>query len=349
MTLEIEIKHMSAAVNKTSSPIRIILLTGLVSLAAGVASGLLIHYFTEKQPGLIYDITTQEVFAGAQHNIGIFALRIRNSGNREIEQTFAELRFQEGSITERRVTGIPDEARSLAGDDRSVIVNVPFLNPQEQFSVQVLLADVKAPLNRPTIEVRGKGLKGAESIPDTATDAQWKDLLTVSVAVTAALAAAGTLLVTIRRRRGLQGTLQDLSGLLSPKPGLHSGADQRDAFAFALDGFQLNDDAQVIRKWPRKLSYWAASDILTASWLQRADHEAAKRGLATLNYVLESSQITPDSRRIISLNACRLALLIGRRDLAKEHMTLARKANELFVEMRINLYPELVSLREDVS
>jgi hypothetical protein len=339
---------MTADVKGPSSNIRTIILTGIVSLVVGVGSGLLINYFTEKRPALVYEITTQEVFAGEQHNIGIFALRIRNSGKKEIEQTSAELHFQEGSITERRVAGISDQARSLGGSDRAVIVNIPFLNPQEQFSIQVLLANVKAPLDRPTIEVRGKGIKGIESSPETPVDSTTTKILSALSAAAGTLAAATGIFLS-RRHRRLSRDLVGLPEFLGGDSGLHSGGDQRDAVAFALDGFNLGEDAKVIRSWPRELSYWAASDILTASWIQKADRDTAKGGLEALAFLMESAAISSDSRRIISLNACRLALLIGDRDAAKEHLLKARSAKEVFVEKRISLFPELVSLSKELD
>jgi hypothetical protein len=323
--------------------LRAVLLTGIVSLVVGVGSGLLINYLTEKSPSLTYDITTQEVFPGEQHTIGIFALRVANDGKREIEQLFCQIRFLEGQVTERRVAGLSQSARTIGGTGRDVDVSVPFLNPGEQFSIQVLLADVKQPLPRPSVEVRGKGITGKEAQSEGGSRKPISELLSVAIAAIATLLTAFATLWTSRMSRRSV-TLEALRESANPK---HHSADQRDTIAYAMEAHGLPNDAAVIREWPRQLSYWAASDILCSKWIREGDREHAQRGLVSLEFLTQYAAIAEDSRRIIALNMARLALAIGDGEMAKNHLRIAREKRDLIVAKRLKNDASLTSLAGD--
>ncbi|MFI5397255.1 MAG: hypothetical protein ACHQ9S_17080 [Candidatus Binatia bacterium] len=310
----------------------------MVSLIVGVGSGLLINFLTEKRAKLTYDVTTQEVFPGEQNNIGIFALRIGNDGKREIEQVLCHLRFPEGKITERRIAGIPESARVLGGSGNEIEVVVPFLNPGEQFSIQALLGEVKQPLGRPSIEVRGKGVLGTEAQPEKSSRGSLPQFLSLAIAVTATLLTALTTLTTRIIRRGPLQTLIN--------PSRHS-ADQRDTVAFALEAKGLPEDAKDIRSWPRDLTYWAASDALCNKWIRAGDPGQVRNGIEALDLLLDYVSISDDSRRIVMLNLSRLSISAGDRDLAMKYFAAARDKNDRIVEKRIKADAGLLALAKE--
>ena len=318
------------------SQIRTILLTGIVSLAVGVGSGLLINHLTEKRPRLSYDVTTQEVFPGEKHNIGIFALRVANDGNEEIEQVFCQLRFPHGKVSERRVAGIPESAPTIGGSGNGVDIGVPFLNPNEQFSVQVLLADVEEPLVPPTIEVRGKGITGSEAEPSEGSTSWLGGLLPLMMAALATLLTAFMALVTRRKV-----TLTRITKSVDSTRHLD---DQRDIFSFVLETHGLSEDAQTIRGWPRKLSYWATSDFLCAQWITRNDALYTMKGVAALETLMGYAAISKDSQRIVLLNMAKLAEAAGEPEVAIRHLETARKVRDPIIEKRITNDQALTSL-----
>jgi len=57
-----------------------VITTTIVSLVIGVGSGFLINYTTEKRLGLMYDLTSIEVFPGQTQKIGIISVRVSNTG-----------------------------------------------------------------------------------------------------------------------------------------------------------------------------------------------------------------------------------------------------------------------------
>jgi hypothetical protein len=320
-------------VTTTPSKILPIIVTGIVSLVVGVGSGLLINYFTEKHPKLTYDITTQEVFSGQQNNIGIFALRVVNDGKKEIEQVTCHLWFSEGKLTERRVVGIPESARSVEGSEKNIDVLVPFFNPGEQFSIQVLLNDVRQPLARPVIEIRGKGVLGTEVSSQRSEQKINQTLPLLSVAIATVITALSLFLVGQHKRK---------TGVTT---GRHfSEGRQRDVIAFVLETKGLDHDAQNLRESPRELTYWAASDALTKRWLQLNEAVQIRTGIEALELLIDYAALSDDSKRIILLNMSRLAIAIGNTDLAKTYLAAARLNDSGLIEKRINMDSALASL-----
>jgi len=327
--------------NTKKGTLSTILITGLVSLAVGIGSGLLINYFTEKRPKLTYDITTQEVFTGQINNIGIFAFRVSNDGKQEIEKLLCHLKFSEGKITERRVGGVPVSARTVVGSDDEIEVSVPFLNPNEHFSVQVLLGNVKQPLVRPSIEIRGKGVIGKEIVSSKSSKKSFSEIFPLlSVALVTLLTALITLKSLMDRR------LKNLSEMLDEKeePTKHASGDQRDTIAFALDTKALYEDAKMIREWPRELPYWAASDSLCNKWLISKDHDRIKKGIESLDFLVDYAEIADASKRIIFLNMAKLAFAVDNLDLSKKYLSDALLEQDDFIKKRIQADTTLSSI-----
>jgi len=330
--------------NTKKGALSTILITGLVSLAVGVGSGLFINYFTEKRPKLTYDITTQEVFTGQVNNIGIFAFRVSNDGKKEIENLLCQLNFSEGKITERRVGGIPVSARTVGGSDEEIEVSVPFLNPNEHFSVQVLLGDVKEPLVRPSIEIRGKGIVGKEIESPESSKKTFGNIFPLLIAAIATLLTALATLKTVidRRFKNLSGMLVELDDMKDPTK--HAGGDQRDTIAFALDTKALYEDAKIIREWPRELTYWAASDALCNIWLTSKDNDRTVKGIESLDFLVNYAAIADDSKRIIFLNIAKLAFSSDNRDLSKKYLSDALSEKDDFIKKRVEADTILSSL-----
>ena len=97
----------------------------------------------------------------------------------------------------------------------------------------------------------------------------------------------------------------------------HHSADPRDAVAFALETKGLDDDAKIIREWPRKLTYWAASDALCSKWRRGGDPGQIQKGIEALEFLMNYAAVVEGSRRIIALNIAKLALTIENHELAK--------------------------------
>lgn len=325
--------------------IRVILLTGLISLTVGVGSGLLINYLTEKRAKLTYDITTQEVFSGQLNNIGIFALRIANDGKREIEQILCHLSFPAGKITEKRIVGIPESARTLIGDGKEIEVNVPFLNPGEQFSIQILLAEVTQPLARPTIEVRGKGILGKQAESEKSSQGPAKEIFPIIISAVGALLTAVFFIRKVFVRKVIIKDFDELIGKTIDETGHHG--DQRDTLAYALEMKSLSEEAQAIRESPRDLTYWASSDALCNKWLRLGDADRLRSGIEALNFLINYAAIHDSSQRIIMLNMARLSIFLKDVEQARKYLKIAKEKKDIIIEKRINADPGLKAIYEE--
>lgn len=316
-----------------------VVLTGFVSLVVGVGSGVLINYFTEKHPKLTYDITTQEIFPGQQNNTGIFAVRIENSGKREIEQLECHLRFADGEVMERTIAGLPDSARRIVGGGNEITITVPFLNPGEKFSVHALLRKVKPPFVRPEIDLRGRGVLGLEAPTDKATT---DGFVSTGISVLTALLTA---FITLKSAKDRKISLTNLAKLEATEIPTAQSGDQRDLIAFALESNALPDDARVIRQWPRKITFWAASDFLAAEWLRAGDRKRTENGLKALSFLVDYARISDDSKRIVILNMAKLAFRLGEIASAGKYLASVQKTADKVAEKRIQADPDLSKLK----
>lgn len=139
-----------------------LLLTAIGSAILAIVIGVLTNQFSEKNIKLTYDVTTLEKFSGTSQNIGIFGIRIRNEGEKEIENVLGNIEFTGATIIESIVSGIPKTSRKEITSNSKLEINIPFLNPDEQVSIQILLEPSLGKLSIPKINLRGKGIVGSK-------------------------------------------------------------------------------------------------------------------------------------------------------------------------------------------
>ena len=134
------------------------ILAGVISLAVGVGGGLILNRLTEKQSKLVYGVTASEIFTGQTQNIAILAIDINNAGKAEIEELLCEISFENATISEYKVLGLPNTSQTITSSTGNFQLRSPFLNPQEKISIQLLLVLNSDEFSPPIINVRGKGI-----------------------------------------------------------------------------------------------------------------------------------------------------------------------------------------------
>ncbi len=311
--------------DSSNSKWSIILFSGILSLIVGVASGYGVNWLSEKKAELSYDITAIQAFPG-QEPVGIVALKIINSGKKELENIDANLRFSDAEVKEVIFQGLTPQSTSK--DKNSLRFQIPFLNPTENFSVQILVSPNSETLQKPLVDLRAKGAIG---IPFTQDETEKnKGTLTIFVAVLATLL---TLFSAIKLK----------SGDKFDQGKKHSG-DQRDLYAFVLSNCKLSHEAELIRAWPRDLSFWSASDILTEHWLQNIDRNTILSGITAFNELINYAEVAPSSVRILQLNAARLCLALNDIQLTRKYLADATSVKDLTISNRIKMLPSLSQL-----
>lgn len=314
-----------------------ILLTGVVALVVGVGSGWIINVITENRLSLEYELTSLEVFEGDQQQIGIVAIRVTNTGKREIEQLHCQVTLTDAKIREVRHEGLPEGTLETETDGNRLIVTSPFLNPTEAFAIQLLVEPVASRLAAPEIEMRGKGVVGHLR---RATSPQRSDKPTIQI-LTAVLATMVTIpaMVTLLRRLRYTG-LSVLGG----------SGEQRDDFAFLLELNGFVSQAKALRCMNNDQSYWALSDAFVASVLTLQDQsDAVRRGAQVLEQLMELHRIASSSTPIIRLNIARLKLAAGARPDAESIIFKEVKHGSKEVKARIALIPEIREIAAGVS
>src|SRR5262245_5148888 len=121
----------------SSRSLATILITGMVSLVVGVSGGVLVNRFTERKPGLEYEFGPPAVFAGEKESIAVLTLKVSNPAQKEVENVVSTLQLGSLELREARVVGLQRGAYSQNAKDDRFQLDVPYLNPEETFSVQL--------------------------------------------------------------------------------------------------------------------------------------------------------------------------------------------------------------------
>jgi len=188
---------------------------GLVSLAVGVGSGITVNWFTAREPGLEYALVTCDQFAGDQFAgdqfagdqfagkslyLEIVTLNISNPANKEVENVTSSLNLHSLIINKIKVVGlVPGSYTPPLTKEGSVIITVPYLNPKESYSVELLLTSQTPSIPKLDVVVRGKGITG---LPRAAGgNNSDNNLLSVVVSSAASILAVSMLFLTLYLRR----------------------------------------------------------------------------------------------------------------------------------------------------
>jgi hypothetical protein len=262
---------------------------GLVSLAVGVIGGITVNRLSVPQPGLEYDLVTSAQFAGETEKIAIVALTISNPANKEVEDVTSSLDLHNLKLNETKVVGLRTDSYSKSIKDGVVLITVPFLNPKESFSVQLLLSSPTPEIPKLDVVVRGKGVTGLPRAT-TGENSDQNILLALVVSSTGAILAVFSMfyiMVSLRRR------------LLGRTPSKYFSKrhhdDQRDVTAFVFFANGFNEEAQWARNSERELSYWGEADRLTDKVLEPGAPESIRSAIKCLQELLSYANIADTS------------------------------------------------------
>lgn len=137
-------------------------LTHILTLIVGAAIGYLTYYLTIERPKLGYEVISSNPFAGKDKEVSILAVKIYNDGNKEAEEVAFRIRMgADAKIDQFSVKGVPsDSYSSTVEDSQSILIKLPFLNPADELTAQLLLSSQKVGDSPIFIELRGKGVTG---------------------------------------------------------------------------------------------------------------------------------------------------------------------------------------------
>lgn len=283
---------------------KVLILTGMISLAAAVGGSLLVERLTEEKLSLSYEMTASETFGSANGNIRITNIEVNNQGSKSVDDIVLSLSLQDGSIDEFKVNGIPANSYVVDKKKNKLIFSSKYINPEELFSVQLLLKNSQTTDFLPSIDLRGRGVIGKQAVKEE------KNSIFASIGI--ALAAISIFMAFLSSRK-TSSKILDVTGLsksLSDIEDSHHG-EQRDIVAYILGINGLQKEADEVRFIKRDISYWSISDHLVEKWIESRDSERMTKGAESLNELIGYAGIREDSVRLIKTGIARLYSELG--------------------------------------
>jgi hypothetical protein len=309
--------------DNSSSKYFLVFITGIVSLVVGVASALITNHLTRERLGLTYNVTSATFSDDSGQRVGIVAVSFVNSGKKEIESLQGQIDLKDALLTRFQHEGALPTSISASSTKTGVTFEMPFLNANEEISLQLLIEPQKETLASPDIDIRGKGIIG--ELQDAGTQSKdKKNNLSVIIAPLSTLLAAIMMSFVFRRKRG----------------SIFSGGEQRDEFAYILGLNGFLKEATLLRNSSRDHTYWALSDSFSERLIMNhaQDADVLKKGVNVLQQTIEYGQnMAPRSIAIVLLNAARLAILAKESSVASSLLKKAREAHSSEVEERLKI------------
>jgi hypothetical protein len=307
----------------SSSKWSMLIFGGLVSIIVGVASGYGVTWLNEKKAELTYSVTSIQAFPG-QERIGIVAVKISNSGKKDLENIDVTVRFADAEVKEVLFQGLVPQATNKEKDN--IRFQIPFLNATENLTVQILVSPKSEVIRQPSVELRSKGAIGV--LADNKAEEShpfWNIVATAA----ATLVAISTLLAKVGSKKYSVVDIENKK---------HSD-DQRDIFSYVLGLFGLTAESNLVREWPRKLSYWSISDLLTDHWMINRDEKKIQIGIDVFEKIIDYAGVADSSIRIIQLNIAKLYITINDSVSAQKYISMAESESDPVVLKRIKIDP----------
>lgn len=283
-----------------------LIITGLISLAVAVGGNMLVNRLSEEKLLLAYDLTASETFDSSNGNIRIATVSVSNDGSKSIDDISLTIDLPDGEITEYKVTGLPSNSYAIDKKSSKLALSAKYLNPTEDFSIQLFLSNPQNTEFLPFIDLRGRGTIGTQVVKKES-----KSMFEVFATAAAALSVAMVLLTSKFFRSRILGTIdfekkiQELEEARDKLGEKHSG-DQRDIVAYVLNSMSLNREAEEVRFIARDISYWSICDHLTQKWLETEDKSVCLIGARALERLIEYAGIHDQSVLLIKSNISRL-------------------------------------------
>ena len=276
-----------------------LIITGVISLAVAVGGNILVNKLSEEKLLLTYDLTVSETFSSSKKNIRIATVTVSNSGSKSIDDVSLTVELPDGNIQEHKISGLPVNSYNIDKKKSKLALTTKYLNPEENFYIQLLLNNPKEIEFLPFIDLRGRGTLGTQVVKHK-KNALLEMILTIMVALTTAM-----LFLRFKSYRTKIFGLDYIDSKLSDLGDKH-GDEQRDVVAYILSMMSLGTYADEIRYIPREISYWSICDHLTQKWLDTGDKTKYMEGAKALEKLIDYAQINDQSILLIKSNIARL-------------------------------------------
>lgn len=280
-----------------------------------------------------YQKVATSVFSGPSENIAILTIEVENSGKRELEDLSFVVEWEDATLRESKVSGLPKGKFAESNGSNSFTIESDFLNPTEKIKTDLLLALAGRELIPPTIDIRAKGLVGKERV--IGEEEKQTKFSSITLAVVTALLVA---LVFIRK---ITGSLKEDNGYTTS----HCD-DPRDVVAYVLDVHGLHTQATSLRKIPRNISYWSITDDLTQEFLEEGNFDQLRQLAAALEDLMDYAEVEDTTCFLINYDLARIYFELGEIPKSKSCLNKSYEGNHEVIAKRIALIPALQDLHK---
>lgn len=306
--------------------------------------GLVLWAITRTRQRLYYDIVESEEFPHGDTVGRYFVVRIRNAGNRHIQNTALSLSFEAGRVDSARCSD-PDLASGFHHDDGHVSVQFPLLNPGDDTSVTITAYD-KSAVSSPKVTVRGLGVTGKPRPETVFTLAD-----SVATGIMASSLVIGVFYLWQARRANDQveqlgkslSAVQDPNGpfeshlrrlenkaneLDSRVNGLQESLDQgepdpQEIMFSILNHAGLGKVALSLPDSPNEVTYWGAGVLILRSFL--TDPGKSAKCIEAMEGLVETGNIAPSSLGFDLYVLSKMERFKGRDDKANFYLQRCKK------------------------
>lgn len=311
---------------KTTINYKALIVTGLISLGVAVIGSLLVNYLTEERISLGYDLSASEVFSGSSSNLRIVNILVKNEGTKSVDDVTLSIRIDKGEIQEDKIIGLMPNTYRIEKTAEKIALSTEFINPEEEFNIQLLLKNDTSNDFLPSIDLRGRGVIGKQI-----EKKQKNSFLDRMLPAILALTTAFTFFLSKKSRSKV---LNISESITFGRDNKHSD-DQRDVASYILAVRGLREDSLEIRNYYREISYWSICDHLTQKWMASQDKIICLKGAQALDALIGYAAIADSSLLLIKANIAQLYNFADHTDKAKSYTSELTAGNYLVVNTRL--------------
>lgn len=223
------------------------IVTGIFTIAAGFVT----YWYTSEEPSLSYSISGGPQLSGSTETKRIYVVEIKNTGDKEVINTLAQVKLPKGKIEDTATEASPGVNLTEAIKPKVYSLTADILNPEEFLKVSFLITSSSSELE-PQITVRAPGVK-AKSISSKKEKADKSELIILLASTVGAMLSVSLLLSPFLKKIGFWKIIARVAG---------SPLEQNELVSYICAQSGLLDESEKYRFSTSKASYRGAADYL---------------------------------------------------------------------------------------
>jgi hypothetical protein len=313
-----------------------ILLTGLVTGAVTVLTGMALFKWQQREPRLSFSLSDTIPFEGQDEQLAIYHVSIQNEGKREVEDVLCSVDVSPAAIKKYRVKADATLKHSEVVSNSVIQFQANGLNPNEEITLSVLASSTNAIPTRPVVSLRGKDVMG---VAETRTDRESAVSWPWAPALVAAYAglSVGSLFLLRRRPHIFGGLLgKRIASIVDSE---HHSDDQNEILAYLFGLHGMPEQVEYYLRKAEGCSYWAESDRLASMAVESNNPDNLRKCASILHDLLNYAESSPISQGIIHYNLARIATKLNLNAEVEQHLSDAKKLIPKLLKTRLSLDP----------